>query len=228
MWKKLLLGGILGMFIWGCRSEVETPDPARLGYDFFPLELKQYAIYDVWQVIYTINDPPETTRVQLKEVVVDRYLDATKDSVYIVHRLSRANASAAWQLDSAWTARRTPYLAIRKENNVDFVKLSFPLQEKTVWNGNLYNTRGAETYQVQEFDKPYALSDTIYPKTLIVVQQDQTSLINVDQRKEVYARNTGLIYKERFVVNYDQAAIGTGKIESGVFLKQTLLEIGKE
>jgi len=230
MRKKVLI--VIGILLtgWACHTPEEIPDPSRLGYDFFPLEFGQYAVYNVFRVEYRVGARPDTQRFQLKERVADTLTDLRNERAFVVHRFSRTNSGQRWRLDSVWVAKRTPYQAIRKENNVDFVKLSFPIKENLSWNGNVFNNFGQEPYRAEAFDQPFAAPDTIYPRTVRVVQRRDSSGTALDRRQEVYARRTGLIYKERIQIRYEQqnGTIGSGRPESGIYYILRIKDFGVE
>ncbi len=230
MQKRILLFlGILAV-MWACNSPKETPSPTRLGYDFYPLEVGQYSIYDIYQIRFT-PDNADTTNYQIKEQVIDTLIDANREVSFLIWRYSRATTASQWRLDSAWLTKRTPYLAIRKENNIDYAKLSFPLKEGKQWNGNEFNSFGAETYQAVNLDQPYQVQDSLYPKTVTIAQKDETSEVAKDRRLEVYARDKGLIYKERIQHKYaykqtDSTVIYSDTVESGITYILRLREFG--
>ncbi|MDJ1501500.1 hypothetical protein [Xanthocytophaga agilis] len=230
MSKKILF--IIGALIifWGCNSSEETPSPTRLGYDFYPLEVGQYAVYDIFEVKYQIYTKPDTHTYQVKELVYDTITDLTNEPAFILYRYSRANSSSTWELDSAWLTKRTSYVALRKENNVDYVRLSFPLKEGLKWNGNQYNSYGEEMYEASSFDQPYQVLDSTYDKTVTILQRDEVNAVLKDRRMDVYARNTGLIYKERIQLTYLQngGTVGNGDIDHGTYYIQKIREFGIE
>ncbi len=222
----------LGLFlaVGACTTPEEVPDPSRLSYDFYPLAVGQYSIYDIYQIRYQ-SSARDTQHYQIKEQVMDTLNDLTNEPAFLIHRFSRSNPTRSWRLDSAWLTKRTAYLAIRKENNVDFAKLSFPLKEGIQWNGNQFNNFGSELYRATELDQPYQVLDSLYPQTVTVTQRDEANIISKDRRLEVYARNTGLIYKERIQYEYVQESGSVGKpgeVQYGIYYILKIREFGVE
>jgi hypothetical protein len=229
MRTKLILFLSILLAVTACQTPEEVPDPARLSYDFYPLEMGQYAIYDVFEIRYRLGSV-DSLNYQIKEQVVDTMTDLANTPSFVIHRSSRSQPTGKWRIDSVWLTQRTPYLAIRKENNVDFAKLSFPLKEGKQWNGNEFNNFGTELYQATDVDKPYLVLDSLYPQTVTITQSDELDLLSQDRRLEVYARKTGLIYKERIQLKYEQEGgnIGTGEVASGTYYILKIREFGVE
>ncbi|QHT71417.1 hypothetical protein GXP67_34550 [Rhodocytophaga rosea] len=202
-----------------CESRKVEPDPSRLGYDYFPLETGSYAIYDVHETYYALTANPITRIYQVKDEVTESFTDLAGETAFKVLRYSRKDPVASWQLDSVWTAKRTPSQAIRIENNVSFVKMVFPLEEQQSWNGNAQNILGEEKYFMQSIDKPYKLSTHEFNNTITVFHKaDTLSIVGKDKRLEVYAKDVGMIYKEKVVVYYCQSSsdcLGKKKIDFG-------------
>lgn len=228
MFQRILFLAVLAASLWACGSSVEPADAGRLGYDFFPLETGRYAVYDVQQIVYRLGSRPDTQRYQLRETVADTFTDLAGQPAFRIHRSIRANAGAGWRLDSVWTAKRTAHTALRTENNVGFVRLSFPPRENLAWNGNAYNDLPPEMYEIRDFDRRFRTADTVFRQTLKVFQkQDSSGVANI-RRVEVYARGAGLVERTHLDVKYDQRNFGSGRIESGVDYVQRIAALGRQ
>lgn len=201
-----------------CRSV--NSDPISSGYDYFPLQTGRYTIYDVTEQQYLLTATTPVKRVyQLKEVVGAVYADVTGRQAYRLLRYRRSMESQPWLTDSVWAARLVNEEGVRTENGLDFVKLRFPVSDRLRWNGNRYNTIGADDYEIRNSGQPYRVSDKQFDQTVTVVAQQDSTLISQDKRLEVYARHVGLIYKERTQLQYcstTPACIGTYQIDYGI------------
>jgi hypothetical protein len=225
----LFLLGIVTGFA-SCESKKVEPDPSRLGYDYFPLETGNYAIFDVQEIYYALTANPITREYQIKDEVAESFTDLSGETAFKILRYSRNDTLANWQLDSVWTAKRTPNQAIWTENNVSYVKMVFPLEEQQTWNGNVLNNKGADEYELQDISKPYYLPKHSFDKTITVVQQADSSLVGLDQCKEVYAQNVGLVYSEKIQVQLCSSSadcLGKGKIDFGIKFYHRLNSYGK-
>lgn len=202
----------------GCQSD--NADPVSSGYDYFPLETGRYVIYDVDERQYSLNATMPVQRTyQLKEVVGTAYTDVTGQPAYRLLRYRRSGDSQPWQADSVWSARLVDDEGIRTENGLDFVKLRFPVSDRLRWNGNRRNAAGDERYEIRNSGQPYRVSDKQFAETVMVVARQDSTLVSQDKRIEVYAKQVGLIYKERVQLQYctsTPACIGTYRIDYGI------------
>lgn len=228
---KLLTLSFIAFYILGCNSETLEPDANRSGLSYFPLSTGLYKTYEVEQINYRVTGVVDTTRYQLKESIVDSFTNVNNNFTYILHRFSKSPDQEQWKLDSVWNARRTPRQAIVVENNIPFVKLIFPLKEMAEWDGNSSNALEEEAYTMVEVNKPFRWRELDYDQSTTVIQKDnQDSIIFLDQRKEVYAQDLGLIFKESVALKFcsQVQCIGKGEIESGTIYRQYIIENGKE
>lgn len=220
--------GLGSVALLGCSTP--TTEPVSLGPDFMPLETGRFIVYDVTEQRYSLTAAPTTTTYQLKETVGNSYTDVTGQTAYRLQRYRRATAAATWTPDSLWTARLTDRAAIRTENGVDFVKLQFPVQERDRWNGNQFNQYDDDQYQARQVRQPYTIGSQSFDETVQVVQEDDSTLVSRDKRVEVYARQLGLVYKERAQFHYCStgACLGKAQIDFGVRQVFRLVAYGKE
>jgi hypothetical protein len=180
------------MILFSCKKKEETFD---IGADYFPIRPKgTYIIYDVQRTIYgaTRHD----TTYQLMEMTGDTaWLNG--QLYYKVWRFTRADAIGTWpaQPDSVWQEYNNTAQAVKTETNRKFVKLVFPVEENKTWNGNVMNTWAADDYTMKNVGRSYTVNGHYFPVTLKVVQNNDTSYVNEDQRYEVYAKGIGLVDK---------------------------------
>ncbi len=211
-----------------CSSDSIEPDTSRVGFDYFPLETGLFRIYDVEDITFSVlgND---TANFQLKEQVVDSFQNQNGDFTFILHRFSRADDSQPWGLDSVWTARRTPWQAIVVENNVPFIKLSFPIKLDSVWDGNALNIGEKDEYFITELFGSITVNEQELV-TIKVNQEEQEDIIAKNTRNETYGKDVGLVAKNKVAIEFcnETDCFGQQIIERGSSLKLTLIEFGKE
>ena len=184
------------LFIFSrCQSPIN--EPITSGFDYFPLETGRYVIYDVQEQLYVLNALPIQRTYQLKELTGAAYSDVIGQTAYRLMRYRRATESQSWQADSVWSARIVNNEAIRTENGQDFVKLLLPVTNPTTWNGNQRNAFAPDDYVTRNVGQPYYVLGKPFDETVTVVAQDDSTLVSQDKRIDVYARQIGLIYKER-------------------------------
>lgn len=211
-----------------CDSDTPEPDASRLGFTFFPLETGIFRVYDAEEIRYSVLGF-DTIRYQLKEQVVDSFLNQTDTYTYVVHRFSRQDENTQWGLDSVWTARQTPIQAISIENNVPFIKLVFPVKEDVSWDGNALNANESDDYTIRDPFESKTYKDE-EKRTVTVVQGDEEDLLIKDERKEIFAEHIGLVEKTFIKLAFcdDSECFGQKVIERGKALQLTLIDYGKE
>ncbi len=233
---------ILGLFlIVSCETSPEiVPDS---GQDYFPLQVGDYQIYSIEETVIQ-NSLEQKFKFELKHKLIDSAINLEGGYSYTIQRQTRSNPSLPWQLIDVWTSSLSGRQAIVKEGNIAYVKITFPAIAGLEWNGNSFNTLGGEqscgenkdqacdVYKLSSFGKEFALPNGLaFAETLTVIQNENVDLIvKQDVRKEVYAKNIGLVYKESVVLEYCTSSncVGEQKIDKGLRYKQTIKEYGSE
>ncbi len=220
--RSLFLVIIIALIAGACSSDEEV-SVVDYGYEYFPLEIGQYRHYDVTEIIYT-SQGGDTSVYQLREYIIDT-IHGGAEVTFLIERSKRSNGQNAWQVDSVWSARRTNDHAVVIENNVPLLKVSFPVQDSLTWNGNSFNSKDPDQYQM--FLLP---SDTSANELLQVTISDiPENLVLQDQRYEYYMKSIGLIEKDYVTLNFCTTGCEfTGQILSGRILKQKIFEYGTE
>lgn len=213
--------------VWtSCNQRLEVT-PETLGYDFYPIELGQYRVYDVEEIDYKLSGF-DTTHYQLRETIFDSLVSPDQTS-YLIRRDKRNEATDKWKSDSVWTATLTAnYLAI-SENSVPFMKLTFPVELGREWNGNSLNSKSEITYFYQPATGVLIDSVAFDDHIRLIIEDIEPNIVGQDERSEVYARGVGLVQKNYLTLQFCTADCNEiGEIEAGRFLKQTLIEAGNE
>ncbi|PKV75643.1 hypothetical protein [Pontibacter ramchanderi] len=243
MRRALLLLVVLSAFVAGCESKYKDPDPQAMGYDYYPLEIGQYRVYNVKETRY-FEGTPSRLNYQLRERVDTSFVDQTGQLVYKIIRSKRPDANADWLDDSVMTVAKSPTMVMLTKDNTKYVKLVFPVKTGLEFVGDLYNTRqvtdGAgskirdnkEVYTYQAVGESYEVSGQTYPVTATVVHNFRSVSTIYDNRFEVYAEGIGLVYRVWDRVNYVSCQGGPGcvddfKIDHGHEREETLIEHGK-
>jgi hypothetical protein len=224
----ILIGAIAA-----CSSE--DPVNPDTGLSYFPLKTGKSWIYQVEETTIT-QSIESVANYDLRVTVTDSTKNSSGGYTYILHREKKASNTSPWQPLDTWSASLLINQMTQNESNTVFVKLIFPPASGLKWNGNQYNNlpdngnvfngKDSETYQVTDFDKSIALETGLeYPKTLTVIQNNFTDdIVGRDERSEVYARDVGLIYKEVIQLQYctTPSCLGQQKVDNGVIYRQTL------
>jgi hypothetical protein len=185
-----------------CSTQTLDPSEVNLGVDFFPLEVGRYVDYQVENIEYRTITDPDTNRYQIRELIASEFTDINGAPAFRLERFIRATASNPWTLDSVWVAKRTANQAILIQSNIPLVKLTFPPEEQKPWDGNILNGLDQNLYEITDLNKAFTIDTFNFAKTLKVVQSNDSSLVSMDRRNEIYAANVGLIYKDSTVVTF--------------------------
>lgn len=225
----------LTLFCLFIRCSEEDPISTDIGLDFFPLHTGDSWIYEVDETAI-IQSATEVTNYQLRVTVIDSVKNIYGGHTFTLKHEKRASEIDLWESFETWTAEVTGSRLIQNESNVSFVKLAFPLFEGGKWDGNefnnlpnhgnLFNDKNSDVYQVFEFDQSVSLSTGLDFSETATVNQNSfvDAIVGKDERKEIYARNVGLVYKEITQLEYCSTpdCLGQQKVDKGVILIQTL------
>ena len=239
-----LIISTIGLLL-ACGSETEDFGDGKFGYDYFPLELGKFWIYQVDSTIY--DDEGATiinTTAQVKEEIVEQYTDEIGDEIFRIERFWRRNSSDLWQIRDVWTSFTSEAQAYKTEENLKFIKFIFPPSAGKRWDGNIFFDenvtltvagenlkvfKGWDEYRMESVDLPEVVGDVSYDNVATVLLTDDESLNSIERRYalEKYARGVGLIYKEFEILDSQCSSCSASwleKAEKGFILKQTLLE----
>lgn len=222
---KYLVG--LGILVAACTSDEFKP--ADRGLDYFPLKTGLYHIYKVDSIGYSEVAEPETLAYELMTEVTDSFPNPEGNFTYVISRFKRLDSTSAWQNFDTWSARVSNREAVVNEGAVSFVKLVFPVVAKSVWDGNKFNSNDTDEYEITVFQQPYMAGGMTFESAITVEQENNEDfIVFLDERKEVYARGVGLVYKEITQLQYcvDDNCRGQQIIERGTIYKQELIEYG--
>lgn len=225
--KSVLAWIALWVVLIGCTERPASPLPDP-GYDYFPLETGLIRVYEVSEITYALSQPAQTRTYRLRETIRPPYTDAGGQSVYPVER-AVMRSSGAWEIDSVWSAWRTVDRAISQENGLTLVKLAFPTRNRSRWDANLYNPMPAEFRTIESSDVPRTLGALDFAKTLTVVQQNDSTLLSLRRRRDLYAEGVGLVQQERVSVQYcgTPDCVGKGIIDFGLARTVTLTSFSR-
>jgi len=219
---------IIGSFVASCNTSTIEPDAVALGTEYFPLETGSYIDYQVEDIQFTLIAAPDTSRYLIRELIADKFLDINGDSSFRLERFRRLNTSVAWELDSVWVAKRSSVRAVVIQNNQPLVKLVFPLENNRRWDGNILNGFSENLYEIQNLGQAFSIDTFNFARTLKVVQANDSSLVGIDQRNEIYAVDVGLVYKDSVVVTLcTETPECFNQIESGRKSIQKIIGFGK-
>jgi hypothetical protein len=207
----------------------EDPDHLDTGSAYFPLEKGVFQVYSVYETRYSPVNDPQVMLYELMTEVVDSFPGPNGHS-FVIRRSRRMTEDEPWEVLDTWSARKDSREVIVSESNTPFVKAIFPVRSGSRWNGNELNTLGADEYEIVKAGEPFEVDGMRFDNTFTVEQEQNEDLIVFnDERREVYARNVGLVFKEVIQLNYctDDDCLAQQKIDNGVEMKILIKEYGK-
>lgn len=202
MFRKLLFSFAAVVIFCRCSEDIKTTD-ANIGREYFPIKVGNYWVYDVTET-KVFNNQYDSTKYQVRELVDTVFKDAANELTYRVVLSRKKSTDVNWGNDSLVLINKSLSDVRRTHNNIKQVKLVFPIKEGKQWDANAYNVLDTDDYSYAEINLPFVLNKVTYDSTVTVVQGEPNEVI-LDNRKEVYAYQVGMIYKNFTVFEYAQS-----------------------
>jgi hypothetical protein len=217
--KGLLLIAII--CLWGCgKNENGTLESAQAA-DYFPLQIGKTWVYNLDSIKYDIqNDKSvkiDTVRLQVREVLVDTFTDATGQKRYKIERSEKLRTAAAWNLSDIFSTSIQKDIVLRTEGSFTYIKMPKVLTVGATWDGNVYNDPAIKieiegeilepfskkwSFEVLSFNKSEKIGNVTYDNVLTIeAQTDPKILTERRYMIEKYAKGIGLVYKDMKVLD---------------------------
>ncbi len=212
-----------------CDSSDENPS-FDTGKDYFPIRKGLFQIYEVSETEYT-SGVPQTENYELKVTVVDSFQNVEGNYSYVMYRSKRSEGETEFSYVDTWSARVGSREVVVNEENIPFLKIKLPVVKNLEWDGNQFNAQGEDIYTMEAVKTSFEANGETYDDCIVINQNDnQDFVVTLDQRKEIYARNVGLVSKEIKLLNYCSvgSCLGQQQVESGVIYTQTIKSHGME
>jgi len=187
----------------GCENKILPP--ADSGYNFIPIDTGRYYIYQVDSIRINLTANPyqfDTVHYEMKEFYPYTFLNASNDTVICCTRYYRNADSLPWTPvgSNVWWINRTTTRFEKTEENLTYVKMTYPIDVNTHWNGNAYNILPAQDYYYGQTDIPFNNGLQNFDSTVTVVQRADTSMIDYYFFTETYQRNVGMVHKTKYYI----------------------------
>jgi hypothetical protein len=223
--KSSLYVLVLLIFCIGESCQQESLAPASDGSAYFPLQIGDYWIYQVTQDTYSSINPVAERVFQVQEKISSSY-NQNGQLFFLMEESIKKTAQADWQLTAIRTVYKNLTEAVSLDNNVPVVKLVFPIAPTTSWNTNVYNSNPDTLLRYEDQYRSFSLGKLNFDNTVSVIGANDSTLVNLEKYRRVYARNIGLVYRENVSLVYCQSSadcVGKGIIESGTKQKWELV-----
>lgn len=209
LWRLLIFVTIA----FGCSARKE---PAPGGESYYPIEAGRYATYDVSRIDYSLTQAPQSRFSVVKEEITEPFTDASGNTANTV-LFKSLQPNQSWRHDSSTVVWKSLDKIAGIEHGNVVIKLAIPLNEYNFWNGNAYNTLGECLFKVSGLGKPFLAGSELFPRTVTIIRQNDSTLLSQKRHIEVYAAGVGLIRKEIINLNfcYDTNCKSKGIVTSG-------------
>lgn len=173
-----------------------TEDHPMPGAEYCRYEIGSERVYWVDSVHYS-RQQNKTFRFNylVKEQVTGYMTDNEGRQVQRLEEWYSWDTGKNYQFRKAKTLLVNNYGAEWMEDNRKFLRLSFPIKGNYKWDANLYNNLGKQDYAYEKVEQPFNTGFLNFPLTVGVKQQYDSTLIYVNESREVYGKDAGLIYK---------------------------------
>lgn len=194
------------MTVYSCRTSTE--ETVSKGIEYFPIKIGTVHYYQVDTVVYDFfKREIDTFSSVVREEVVEKFQDATNDTVYRVELSRFSDISSEWEVFRTFERKIIDNYAIEKLDNITELKMIFPIAS--------YKTKGSNyTWDINMFNNsdPLAVKYTsiftsfhngINPYNNCVSVKINKPIIGIvnNTRTEVYAKDIGLVF--RFIEKTD-------------------------
>lgn len=247
MYKTLISKSLLAVILvtslfFSCSEESKMLDDALFGYEYFPVDTNKYWVYAIDRTIIDDNGATIINETEfVREAITETFVNGAGDSIYRIERSISDTQAGPYAITDIWTAERTLSAAFRTEENLEFVKMVYPINVGAQWEGNNFDELidinvADESVKVYKDWGDYEctakgisliVNGVEYLDVLTVVQGDFSSDIERRYAVEHYAPGVGLIKKEMIILDTQCVCAGETwleKAERGFTLSQNLVE----
>ena len=208
-----------------CQDSPVEPVPFDTSY--FPLSTGKFIIYEVDSIVMSdFFNTTDTVHYQLMEAVDSAYTDAGGRQAFRIVRSRLDSLNGAWRIIDVWSANVTETTAEKVEENLRFIKLSFPVLLNKTWAGNSYINTDSPLVYLDDWEYKYTdVNETFdtyagtFDSVITVLQHEDINAIQTVFYQEKYAKQVGMIYKEE--QNFETQP---GSYPNGYILKMTIVQ----
>ncbi len=228
--KIVFLPIVFGALLFtACRKRSIPPEDISLGYDYVPLEIGKYIIYDVDSIIY--NDftlTTDTFKMEMKDEIAEEFSDNEGRSSYVINRYKRLNSSSNWSIEKSFYMTKTNFRVEKFQDNLRFINMVFPIKKNISWLGNVYIKTEDEIkydwmvnweYEYRNVDTTFKNGSKNYSNCVYIAQvndslntENENIISDTDYGSrtigdEIYAKNVGMVYKKLVRWEYQPATV---------------------
>ena len=209
---------LFSLLILSCNRE----EIADLGLDYFPIDSSLFRVYDVVETTY-VNGVENIENYQLRESISDQIEINVTSYVLLIER--RDDPSENWRSIETIAIRRTNRILEYREGNKSFLKLSFPVSDGRIWDGNANNDDTEAIYIYYGLDQEIPFNNNEHIK--VIISDLPANIVEQDERFEIYGKGIGLVERDFKQITFcQQDCSGINEPQDGAILNQRLIEYG--
>ena len=224
---KRLFPVIFFLIVITSSCQDSTVEPVPFDTSYFPLSTGKFIIYEVDSIVMSdFFNTTDTVHYQLMEAVDSAYTDAGGRQAFRIVRSRLDSLNGAWRIIDVWSANVTETTAEKVEENLRFIKLSFPVMLNKTWAGNSYINTDSPLVILDDWEYKYTdVNETFdtyagtFDSVITVLQHEDINAIQTVLYQEKYAKQVGMIYKEE--QNFETQP---GSYPNGYILKMTIVQ----
>lgn len=203
-----LLTCILACVVFSCKK---NEAPINLGYTYFPEKLGSYIEYEVDSFVQDENLGFDSLyRFRIKEVQRSFFSDNEgRRSVRIERYRKNFNPSIpysqqSWTFSDVWYATRTTTGMEKVEEDVRYLRLTFPVKVEETWDGNSMNVMENWPYEYISAHEREGVNNLAFDSVATIQQINYNDLVTTKYGLEKYAAGVGLVYKKLILLGKQQ------------------------
>lgn len=211
-----------------CETEVEEI-PTDFGFEYQPLEIGLFWIYEVDQTTYFGENDSEDTQFFYRDFIRTFYLNEAREQVFVITRAKSIDRSN-WSTQFEYTLLRREFSLLRTIANQTLVNLVFPPELGKIWDANIYQDMDKDEFEIDSV-RNNTMGDVSSENVVRVNQEDSDDEITYrDIRYEVFEKGVGMIEKYDEVLTYcsRNECLGDKLIDSGSEVYMKLVDYGKQ
>lgn len=225
MKQNLVIVFVVIATVLGACAKDEEKIALDYGYDFAPLTVGNYSVFQIDSIYYDdFANRIDTFHYQIKEVIDSAIVLFDGQNAFRLERFIRQKSNENWKIKDVWIVYKTKSQYVRVEENQAIVRLVFPVSTNQRWDANSKNTLATTETEITKIDASSSTAFFNFNETATVVELNNKNLIERQYIGEKYAKGFGLI--ERRLTDLRTQVNGT--IVSGLDSRQYLIEFGVE
>ncbi|MDI1321303.1 MAG: hypothetical protein PSV36_01065 [Algoriphagus sp.] len=216
------------LILASCETKVEEV-PTDFGFDYQPLEIGLFWIYEVDQTTYFGENDSEDEQFFYRDLVRTFYLNEEKEQVFVITR-AKSTDRTNWTTQFEYTLLRRDFRLLRTIENQTLVNLVFPPELGKIWDGNIYRNQNEDEFEIDSVGIS-AQGASGFENVIRVYQEESDDKITYrDNRYEVFEKGVGMIEKYDEILTYCSRndCLGEQLIDGGSKVHMKLVDYGKQ